>query len=191
MSKRQLDQEFTPQSAWLDLINSQMWDGFGRLTDHLRNPGWVAGFLQYWNTRPEELGRKSARAELSELRDELRRSVEKVAAGRSLTRRDLHALNAFLRAPSYLQIVREGKDMRLERKPVRLNWRWVRSQIAASFVDSLQRGSSRIKTCDNPQCRWAFVDTTRGNIRRWCRDRRCGNRFRVRRARARAKERRS
>lgn len=185
MREKRCDEEFTPQSPWLDLVNSQQWDGFGRLTDHLLEASWAARFLRYWKVHPEELARATPRAQLAELRDLLRQSTEKIASGKSLSRRNLHTLNAFLNAPSYLQLVTKGKQIRTEVRPVRRNWKWIKSQIAASFVDSLQGQSDRIKICRNPQCRWAFVDATKSNIRRWCNDRRCGNRDRVRRARAR------
>jgi len=186
MGKRRLDEAFTPQSPWLDLVNSQQWDGFGRLTDHLLEASWVATFLRYWKSHPKERARTTPLAELTELRSLLRRSSEKIASGKNLGRRNLNALNVFLNAPSYLQLVTRGKQIRTELRPVRRNWTWIRSQIAASFVDSFLDRSDRIKVCGNPQCRWAFLDTTKSNIRRWCHDRRCGNRDRVRRARARA-----
>lgn len=188
MGTRSYDEEFTPQSPWLDLVNSEQWDGFGNLTDHLRDPDWVTRFLEYWKVDPDELGGGSPRARLTKLRDLLRRSTEKLATGRSLTSQDLEALNEFLDAPGYLQLVTERGNIRTELQPVRRNWKWIRSRIAASFAESVQVHSDRIKVCANELCRWAFVDATRSNIRKWCRDRRCGNRDRVRRARARSSD---
>lgn len=185
MRKQRLDSEFTPQSSWLDLVNSQHWDGFGCLTDHLLEPGWVTRFLRYWKFHSEKLVRKTPSEELAKLRNLLRQSTEKIASGKSLGRRDLRTFNAFLNAPGYLQLVRRRKQIRTELTPVHLNWKWIKSQVAASFVDSFQGQSNRIKICENPGCQWAFLDTTKANIRRWCKDTRCGNRDRVRRARAR------
>lgn len=185
MRKRRFDSEFTPQSSWLDLVNSQQWDGFGRLTDHLLEPRWVARFLRYWKFHPEKLVRATPGAELAELRNLLRESTEKIASGESVRRRDLRNFNSFLKAPSYLQLVTRGKQICTQLTPLRLDWTWIKSQVAASFVDSFQGQPNRIKICGNPACRWAFFDTTKGNIRRWCKDSRCGNRDRVRRARAR------
>lgn len=185
MDKQRLDTEFTSQSSWLDLVNSQQWDGFGNRTDHLLEPKWVAKFLRYWKFHPEKLGRTTPSAELAELRTLLRESTEKTASGEFLSPQDLRLFNAFLNAPSYVQLVTRGKQIRTELRPVRLNWTWIKSQVAASFVDSFQRQPNRIKICKNTGCRWAFFDATKGNIRRWCNDRRCGNRDRVRRARAR------
>lgn len=186
MRRKRFDEEFTPQAAWLDLVNSQQWDGFGKLTDHLLNPGWVSRFLRYWQIRRTMLGRATAGAELAELRNALRKMTEKIASGKSLNLPELRTLNVLLKAPGYIQVVAKGEQIRTELRPFHPNWAWIRSQIAASFVDSLRRCPDRIKVCGNSGCRWAFYDSTKGNIRRWCNDRRCGNRDRVRRSRSRS-----
>lgn len=186
MQRQRFDDQFTSQSPWLDLVNSQQWDGFGRLTDHLLDASWAAGFLRQWKLHPERRTGTTPLAELAELRKLLRRSTEKIGSGKALRRLDLDTFNVFLKAPSYRQLVVRGREIRTEPRPLRHDWAWIRSQIAASFVDSFLGQSNRIKVCGNPQCRWAFLDTTKSNIRRWCNDRRCGNRDRVRRSRARA-----
>jgi predicted RNA-binding Zn ribbon-like protein len=185
---QQFDTEFTPQLPWLDLINSQHWDGFGQLTDHLLDAGWVAEFLGYWKTRPKELGRASPYEQTAELRELLRQTTEKVVSGIPLSRGDIRALNAFLKAPGYRQLATRKGQISNELRPVTRNWAWFRSQIASSFVDSILDQPARLKICGNPLCQWAFFDRTKSNNRRWCKDRRCGNRDRVRRSRARAVE---
>ena len=185
MRRTKFDEEFTPQSAWLDLVNSQQWDGFGKLTDHLFEQRWVARFLRYWRVRPEKIGGTLPAVELNKIRSALRQATDKIASGEPLNRQDLHTLNSFLKTPSYAHLVAKGKRLRIELRPVRLNWAWIKSQIAGSFVESLLDHPNRIKVCANSGCRWAFYDATKGNIRRWCNDKRCGNRDRVRRARAR------
>ena len=170
---------------WLDLVNSQHWDGFGKLTDHLRNPSWVRQFLGYWTVHPRG-GLPSTFSELGHLRSTLRQMAERIAAGHRASIREVRKLNAILKEPGYQQIVREGDKLRLELTPVRSDWAWLRSRIAESFGELVIRDQdNRIKICPDPGCRWVFFDLTRGNTRRWCNDRRCGNRDRVRRARAR------
>ena len=186
MKTQPFDEEFAPQLPWLDLVNSQQWDGFGRLTDHLLDPAWVAAFLGYWGFRPEELGRARPIAQMAGLRDLLRHTTEKMASGKSPGRGELRTLNTFLKAPGYLQLVTRKGQILGELKAVSRNWAWIRSQIARSFVDSFLDQPARLKICGNPLCRWAFLDQTKSNNRRWCNDRRCGNRDRVRRSRARA-----
>lgn len=186
MQKQSIDDEFTPQSPWLDLVNSEQWDGFGRMTDHLQDADWIARFLQYWNWPPNKPVGRTHRLQLIPLRALLRKVAERIASGKALGREEQRALNAILRTPVYAQFAVEGECLNIEFVPVRFNWKWIMSQIALSFVETLESEARRIKICSNDLCRWAFLDCTKSNNRRWCNDRRCGNRDRVRRARARA-----
>jgi hypothetical protein len=39
---------FGKEYAWLDLANSR-WNGYGKLTDHLRDPAWATHIVKHWN----------------------------------------------------------------------------------------------------------------------------------------------
>ena len=104
MKTQHIDDQFTPQLPWLDLVNSQQWDGFGQLTDHLLDAAWAAGFLDYWKVRQEQLGRATLYDQLTELRDLIRRWTEKMVSGKSTGQQDLRSLNTYLKAPAYLQL---------------------------------------------------------------------------------------
>jgi predicted RNA-binding Zn ribbon-like protein len=45
----------------------------------------------------------------------------------------------------------------------------------------LMPGTAPLRCCANPQCRWLFLDTSKGATRRWCAMSACGNRAKVRR----------
>jgi predicted RNA-binding Zn ribbon-like protein len=45
----------------------------------------------------------------------------------------------------------------------------------------LSQPRPRLRCCDNPQCRWLFVDDSKGGTRRWCSMSACGNRAKARR----------
>jgi predicted RNA-binding Zn ribbon-like protein len=48
---------------------------------------------------------------------------------------------------------------------------------AAAYLAIQARGEwPRLKVCASPDCRWAFVDSTRNRSRRWCDMAGCGNR---------------
>jgi predicted RNA-binding Zn ribbon-like protein len=50
---------------------------------------------------------------------------------------------------------------------------------AADLV--LAPATAPLRCCANPQCRWLFLDTSKGATRRWCAMSACGNRAKVRR----------
>jgi predicted RNA-binding Zn ribbon-like protein len=51
----------------------------------------------------------------------------------------------------------------------------------------MEKDLSRTKCCAGQECGWLFFDTTKNKRRRWCEMRVCGNRAKVRAARARKK----
>jgi len=177
---------FASQFAWLDFVNSQERDGFGRLTDHLQNPVWLASFLRHFHLADSAPPAAPLHA-LADLREFLRGVAETFAAGHTLSPRDLRTLNAALRVPARQKLVQHQNGFRAELDPVRGGWPWILSRIAASLAETLTyHDPERVKICANNGCRWAYYDVTKGNMRRWCNDRTCGNRDRVRRARTRA-----
>jgi len=119
----------------------------------------------------------------------LRRAAEKQTAGSSIGRSELSALNQVLNVPAWQKLVQDQNGFRAETIPVRSNWTWVIARIAASFGEMLANQEvERIKVCANSDCRWVFHDPTKARTKRWCDDRTCGNRARVRRARARKRK---
>jgi predicted RNA-binding Zn ribbon-like protein len=173
--------------AWLDFVNSQERDGFGRITDHLRNPAWLANFLRHFSLAASLPGGVPRRA-LAEFREFLRGVAEHLAAGRAPSSNDLRVLNAALMVPARQKLVQRQNGFRAELLPVRSGWPWILSRIAASLAETLtQFDRERVKICANDACRWAYYDVTKGKTRRWCNTRTCGNRDRVRRARAAAR----
>ena len=152
--------------AFVDLVNSETWNGFGRRDEHLDDAEWKRMFRRRW-----DLGPLASRARLAALRRLLRRVSTAIAEGKSETGTDLAHLNHYLAAPA-----RRGPDA-------------VLATIVASFAEMLaHREVARLKICPNHGCRWLFYDETRGNTRRWCDDKSCGNRDKVRRLRERRRE---
>jgi predicted RNA-binding Zn ribbon-like protein len=179
---------FGKVAPWVDLVNSEEWNGFGKLTDHLVNPRWLATFLRHWELYPFP-SKDVPRRNLVRLRSLLRRAAEKLAAGGSLGQRELSTLNQVLNVPVRQRLVQDQNGFRAETVPARRDWTWVMARIAASFGEMLANHDvERVKICANSDCRWVFHDPTKARSKRWCNDRTCGNRARVRRARAAQKQ---
>lgn len=175
---------FGQVAPWVDLANSEEWDGFGRLTDYLGNRLWVRSFLKHWKLIPSA-AKQAPRRELLALRGLLRRTAGKLAAGQLPSPADLSRLNHSLNVPVRQKLVQNQNGLRSELIPAKRDWGWVIARIAASLGEMLaNREAERIKVCANSGCRWVFYDPTKARIKRWCNDRTCGNRARVRRARS-------
>jgi predicted RNA-binding Zn ribbon-like protein len=122
---------------------------------------------------------------LLELRRLLRRGAEKLAAGKPLSPEEVASLNHALNVQAREKLVQNQNGFSMELVPVKRDGSWMIARIAASLGEMLANGeAARIRICANPDCRWIFYDNTKARTKRWCNDRTCGNRARVRRARA-------
>jgi predicted RNA-binding Zn ribbon-like protein len=179
---------FGREFAWLDLANTLEWNGYGKVTDHLRDAAWLNRILNHWSLA-REVPRPVPRGKLVALRSLLRRLAAKLNAGRSLDTHDLAALNSYLSVPVSAKLFQRQNGVHSELVPIDEGWPWILSRFAASFAETLELNRpDRLKYCPNEGCKWLFYDRTKGNTRRWCNDRTCGNRDRVRRARERNKK---
>jgi predicted RNA-binding Zn ribbon-like protein len=179
---------FGKEFAWLDLANTLEWNGFGKLTDHLRDPSWASRIVKHWNLA-STLPRPVPLVRLVAFRALLRRMAAKLINGDALEERDLNALNSYLSVRVRVKLFQRQNGVHSELVPLRPGWPWILSRIAASFAEMLALNRpDRLKYCPNEGCKWIFYDRTKANTRRWCNDRTCGNRDRVRRSRNRGKK---
>ena len=177
---------------WLELLNSDWHDylGSGRHEDRLENPRWLREFLSRWKLAPAEVSSPSLRRNLSTLRSLMQHMVERLRQGKPLGDRDIGKLNSFLAAGPVLRRVERDRDgYRIRLASTDRAHGGVLSDIAASFADMLVEGDpTRIKVCENPDCKWVFYDRSRSRTRRWCEGPTgCGNLLKVRRFRERHK----
>ena len=176
--------KFGAAAPWVDLANSEMWDGYGHLTDFLNDSQWISDFLEFWRFRVPLPGPAVLR-DLRKLRKVLRHFAEKTSQGLAIQTRDLEALNSWLKVPVFRRLVENQNGLWLTHEPVQIGWPAVLARIADSLAEALsEEQHDRLKICANAGCAWIFVDRTKGRVRRWCSDATCGNRDRVRRSRA-------
>ncbi len=175
---------------WAELINSDWQDylGQGRDEDRLDKPAWLAEFLSRWCLPDLDTESTVTRRRLRELRVLLSRLALKLHGGKPLSGRDLTDLNTFLGRESVVRRLRHDKEgYTLHYMPVKDSLNAVLSEIAASFADMLTNGdATRIRVCENPDCRWIIYDRSKNRTRRWCEGPTgCGNLIKVRRHRER------
>ncbi len=179
----------TLDPLWAALVNSDWRDhlGSGRHEDRIGNDGWLAGFLARTSWRGEELPSSGERERLRRLRGLLRCMVDELLSGRPPADRDISTLNGLMgRAPVRRRLERRDAGWTLALAAPEGDLADVLGEIAASFADMLVRGEGdRVKVCENPDCGWVMVDSSRNRSRRWCDGAECGNVMKVRRYRRR------
>ena len=123
------------------------------------------------------------------LRDVLHQVARQVSAGERPDPALLRELNHILRHGLHYHQLRLGRDgNRYEVAQVGDRLDQARATIAASLAHFLAEDApDRLRVCDNPGCRWLFVDRSPTGRRRWCDMRTCGNQAKVARHRARAR----
>jgi predicted RNA-binding Zn ribbon-like protein len=173
---------------WLDIVNSEHYDGFGNLTDHLQDDEWLRTLLAHYQFTA--VSEEPLRRELEPFRTCLRHIAQTLGRNGALAREDIDTLNSYLAEPGIrtLHNSPEQEKYTLTFQPVQPGWRWVLAETVFSLAGMLDPArQKRVKICPNPGCNWVFFDVTKGNSRRWCNDLTCGNRDKVRRFRARQK----
>lgn len=172
-------------APWVDLVNSEEWNTYGERTDWLDDTSWLPFFLQQWHFAAPSRPSFPA-AKFRTLRGALRIACQAIFAGCQIPPEALATLNSAVNVAGRHQLLQRQNRLRLDFVPSAEGWDWVLAQTALSFASLLTGGDkSRVKICLNQDCRWIFYDTTKARTRRWCSDKACGNRDRVRRSRAR------
>lgn len=93
----------------------------------------------------------------------------------------------------YFKAARARQQLNWKQWP-RLEWEWPADEsdpelplwvIVKSASDLMTSDAvGRVLACDNPECRWLFLDTSKNHTRRWCDMKVCGNRMKARRFKA-------
>lgn len=173
----------------IDFMNSS-WYNSHREYEALENPKWLEAFKEKWNIKLEWIPDSKNESELIELRDLLIKALDDVKAGCRLSEETIKLLNHYLSLGTFSRkVINTENGYKLDKIPENLNWQWVESEIAASFLDLISNYEiERIKHCENPDCSWIFYDESKSRTRRWCEDS-CGSLMKVRRFRERQKQR--
>lgn len=185
----------------LAFVNTLEFDR-GRVKEHLPTVeaalAWLFDHsLLHRETRDELLGRLAgdptaetrALRRIGRVRAAIRELVVASVERRPPSARALGEVNRALRVHyvTYLLPAPDGVslDHRHEGDPVA----GAMGRLAESVARELTQGRpERLRVCENPDCRWVFVDTSHSGRRKWCDMRTCGNRVKVARHRQRRRE---
>ncbi len=122
------------------------------------------------------------------VRQAMRGVLESAAARRAPDATDLDEMNRALRTHYIYELLPATDGVSLDHRHQGDPVDGAMARLAESIARELIQGdTSRLRICENPQCKWVFKDTSRTGKRKWCSMRSCGNRAKVARHRARRK----
>jgi len=180
----------------LDFVNTRCWRGRATPTEELHRIedvlGWSGGaggvdetitaaFRSWWQTRPRQAD--AAFAAAIALRETLFHLFGAMSSGEAASQGDLDVLNAALGsgAPRSRMAARPGRFV-WSAEALRPAAATLLSPVLWSAADLLAGARrERVRQCDNPECRWVFLDDSKSGNRRWCSMASCGNRAKAHR----------
>ena len=170
--------------AVMEFVNTVHYEQ-GDVDDHLDSPAALSAFLA-----EHGLGRVAAKP------GDLRRAVEVRKALRNLIGAnngealDPEAVDLLNRTAARAKVVAAFDDHASWRiEPATSGVDGALGEMLASVFRAMSDGSwQRIKACGNPECRWAFHDSSKNRSGRWCEMASCGNRMKARAFRDRARK---
>jgi predicted RNA-binding Zn ribbon-like protein len=181
--------------AALDLVNTLDWrfresgaEDLLKSYDDLLRFTQESGMLKPAQIRQH---RPAAGARVIERCRELREAMAEILYarldGRNPSAASLRTLERSIQAARFQQ--------QLGWKEGRLEWHWRENgaelplwALALSTSDlMMSENVQSVRACDNRECRWLFLDTSKNHTRRWCDMKICGNRMKARRFKAQRK----
>ena len=125
-----------------------------------------------------------------ELRTLVRGIAARVDHGKAPTGRQVSAINRVMRDGLHYHALRATDgDRHFSMEPVGDELQQARATVAGSLAHYLaDHDEHRLGVCADETCGWLFIDESPAGRRRWCDMRTCGNRAKVARHRARARQ---
>ncbi len=196
--KEERDFELIGGHPALDLVNTLDWRFRSGGQEELlaTYAGLLAFVAQEHLLSPRharELGRntspgagEAALAECRELREALADAIYAQLDGRRPAGATLRTLERFFHnAREKQRLLWDGHHFRWEWQGLETAPRIPALLLANAASELLlSNNMQKVRACDNPECRWLFLDTSRNRTRRWCDMKVCGNRMKARRFKA-------
>ncbi len=168
----------------LEIVNSSWYSTHQAFEDPLKNTEWILKLADKYHINSLPAPNKDEMEKLFEMRSAFTGLFIKVVEGKKLEDSDIKLVNSYMSDIwFYRQLQVEKGDYRLFDTPSINNWSWFMAEIAVSFSRLCSSETViNLKICQNPECRWFFIDESKSGNRKWCDDT-CSNLMKVRRFR--------
>ncbi len=172
----------------LEFVNSEWYISHKSYNDPLKNVEWLNEFAVKWNIKIKVPPTKMELKRIIDMRTCFRTILLKEIEAENITDTDLELINGYLSDVKFHRKIRKENDQyRVYQLPEKEDWSWFIAEIAASLSQLVSSGDIKmLKVCQNPECKWFFIDESKSRSRKWCDDS-CANVMKVRRFRQKQK----
>lgn len=172
----------------LEFANSIWYITHKSFSDPLRDKVWLKGVAEKYGM---ELPAPNA-DELSgliEMRSLLLRLFDKLLNEKKLSSDDIAQVNDYIAGVCFHRELKNKKGTPMLCEIPEMNdWSWFMAEAAASFAELYtSEEADNLRICQNPDCRWLFIDESKSRNRKWCDDT-CSTLMKVRRFRQKEKK---
>lgn len=173
----------------LEFVNSSWYITHKLFADPLRDYGWLIKLADNWNIKSLPAPTEEELARLIDMRSHFAKLFGKLSGGSKLMKVDIELVNNYMTATSFHRQLQNAEGCyKLSDMPESRNWSWFMAEVAVSFARLCSSEAVRcLKTCQNPECGWFFLDESKSGNRKWCDDT-CATLMKVRRFRQKQKE---
>jgi predicted RNA-binding Zn ribbon-like protein len=153
-----------------DFINTQWYAAHNPGFEPLRDKTWMEDFSAKWELNAGCALSERQFRQLAELRALLFDIVVDLHTGKGIRDQRLAKFNRYLSlTPLNHELLQEENTYKVVLTPACRDWKYVLYKIASSLAEVITaHGAEKIRVCDNPACRWVFLDNSRNRSRRWC-----------------------
>lgn len=168
----------------LEFVNSSWYITHKLFSDPLMNNEWLIKLADKWNIQSLDEPNEIEMTKLIEMRNLFGKLFTKIVEGKNPTKKDIEQINNYMADISFFRQLRiEEEGSGLYDIPKTRNWNWFMAEAAASFARLYSSETiNKLKTCQNPECGWLFIDDSKSRNRKWCDDT-CASLMKVRRFR--------
>jgi len=172
----------------IEFANSSWYINHKTFSDPLMDNEWPVKFADKWDIGPLPSPGREDREALIKMRNQLSLLFAALIDGNSLTREAIDLLNSYMADTSFRrQLYSENGRLELQDVPETSSWSWFMAEVAASFSRLCSSNAvNNLKECQNPECKWLFIDESKSRNRKWCDDA-CSSLMKVRRFRQKEK----
>lgn len=172
----------------LEFANSSWYITHKIFSDPLKDKAWLKGLAErYGMELPAPNADEVSR--LIEMRCLLLKLFDKLINEKKLSESDTALVNNYMAGVRFHRELKNKKGTpTLCEMPEKNDWSWFMAEVASSFAALYtSEAAANLKMCQNPECRWLFIDESKSRNRKWCDDT-CSTLMKVRRFRQKAKK---